>query len=361
MNDLDKFLQEVGAQPADQSTGQPTNELDAFLREVGAQEVKSPDRYTAMESGIEGARQGATLGFADELTAALGAGADWLFHDEPFLKGYESLRDAYRQESQQKQQEHPGAYMTGQVVGALPSAIATGGLMGTTAKGAAMIGGAEGGLAGAGYSEAENVGDLATDIAKGAGTGAALGAVGQKAIDAVSGLARAPGKTKELTAEVLTHKQMTDSLYDELARKAKAAGGDTSKYGLGPEKGGWKEYLKTGVEGVVQDVTRGEAKGMPLLTGLATGSLPAYAATRAVQAISKKHGKEIIRWTLGEINDWAKKLEIPKESIQKFQKTLKDAYNRSPQSMIAADYILQEQNADYRRLKRETAGSETEE
>jgi hypothetical protein len=124
------------------------------------------------ESGLRGLAQGASLGFADEITGA----AESLFTDKTYEQARNESRDAYKQ----AQEANPLTYGAGELGGAIGTAFIPGLGAASGAKLAAVAGKAalQGGIAGLGNSEAESVGDMARDAAVGAGTGAAGGAIG---------------------------------------------------------------------------------------------------------------------------------------------------------------------------------------
>lgn len=111
--------------------------------------------------------QGATLGWADEAEArvrsALGGG------------NYEQIRDEVRTKIKNYKQDNPSA--TGyEIAGAIIPAIAAAMTYPVTGMaGVAGVGALEGGVMGAGYSEAETGQQLAGDIATGTGIGAVMG------------------------------------------------------------------------------------------------------------------------------------------------------------------------------------------
>lgn len=163
-----------------------------------------------LESAGRGYAQGTTLGFGDEVSAAIGA----LFPtetdeamDRGFLDRYKLQRDDIRKENLEARKANPFTYGAGEVAGGvatsfLPAAGVTKGVKGLktvgqlgtqSAKAAAKVGAAYGGAAGLGLSEAdltepslENVGKAALDTAVGAGLGGAAGAAGFKLGDKVS-------------------------------------------------------------------------------------------------------------------------------------------------------------------------------
>lgn len=138
------------------------------------------------ESAIRGAAQGATMGFADEATAALVA---------PFSdKTYQEVRDESRAKYAAAQEANPGTYLAGELAGGIGTAVAPAigiarGVKGLTAaerlaatqKATAAskigksvgVGTGVGGVSGVGYSSEEKIGDIASDAA----TSAAIGGI----------------------------------------------------------------------------------------------------------------------------------------------------------------------------------------
>jgi len=152
---------------------------------IAARLARSP------ESAARGAAQLPTLGFQDELTAAAGALLPPTETDVETGRGgyfsgmadrYRLVRDAERQAAAEALEEDPVAYFTGGALASVPQMIATGGLA-AAGKGAAAttarlgtLGAVEGGVAGAGFSEATSAGELVQDIASGTTFGVTLGA-----------------------------------------------------------------------------------------------------------------------------------------------------------------------------------------
>jgi hypothetical protein len=130
---------------------------------------KNKDRLSTLEAALEGVGQGASFGFAEELTAPFAAGAAILSGDAPKEAGesemdrlsrlMQSYRDIARERTKTAETESPGTFFTGALAGGflLPGAAgarATSGfgkvLKGTaTGAGFGFVGGAgtaEGGL-----------------------------------------------------------------------------------------------------------------------------------------------------------------------------------------------------------------------
>jgi hypothetical protein len=123
-----------------------------------------------VESAIRGLAQGASFGFADELTA-LGESA---FTPKTYQQALAESRANYKS----AEEANPATYMGSDVVGSVLPAIATGGLglTGLAGRGVARMaasGALQGGLRGAG--DAPTMSDIPSEVAKGAGIGAVTG------------------------------------------------------------------------------------------------------------------------------------------------------------------------------------------
>lgn len=246
-NDAPPSEDELGVQPVEQA--QPS----AALPEEAQGAVWSSSAPTEDElngpapqtSGLEalgrGYAQGITGGWGDELSARFEQGiaeaADFLgLQDEELSKiydqkTYEDLRDEYRKQNQQAQQDHAGLYGTGLVAGGLQQAVIPGAGI---AKGAGALKTAgmlatQGAVSGAGFSDApvEST-QFLEDTATGAGMNLALGGA----------IAGAPGVIKAASPYVKPALQKSGQVIKE---GAEAIGLPTAV-----EKG--KDLLKTGVE-----------------------------------------------------------------------------------------------------------------
>lgn len=125
-----------------------------------------------VEAGVRGAAQGATLGFADEITAALEAAATG--------KKYTTARDESRANYRAAEAAHPIAYGAGELAGGVGSAVVpVGGALKAVGLGAKAVEGAEALGTGA---------RVAHDVATGAGFGAASAAGSSEAgVDSKAG------------------------------------------------------------------------------------------------------------------------------------------------------------------------------
>lgn len=143
-------------------------------------------KSSGLEAFGRGAAQGATFGFADELSGGAQAGLDYLGNTDTDLKAaYEKYRNAARERDELTQAEHPALALGGNVIGSAINALVTGGVGGEATLAEIMGRGAASGVAaGYGYSNKEDALGQAGDAAKGGLWGAALGgashAIGEK-------------------------------------------------------------------------------------------------------------------------------------------------------------------------------------
>lgn len=167
-----------------QSSGEPEEEFDPDEYLKGPKEAS----FTEMQSGLLGAAQGASLGFADELEGAVKAGYEKLtdLDKQDFTKQYGKHRDVARSRYEKASRENPKSFMAGEVGGGVATALVPGLGGASVGKMAAM-----GGLQAAGLSKAEplknpeGLGQFAKDVAG----GAALGGAAQYGISKLDKLA----------------------------------------------------------------------------------------------------------------------------------------------------------------------------
>lgn len=155
--------------------------------------------------------KGLTFGFSDELAGLAGASVNsiaGLFGGgtgESFGEAYKGTRDAARYNEENFAKRNPTAALAGEVGGGLLTgglgAARVGALKGGQSLGKlAAVGGTEGAIQGAGYSDADllqgDIGGLLGDTATGGALGAGLGAAAPKLLGAVgSGAQRAAKAT----------------------------------------------------------------------------------------------------------------------------------------------------------------------
>lgn len=166
-------------QMAQLDSQEPTREKKFISdTEMEALDQSQESGPTKTESLVRGAAQGATLGFADEISG----GVESLWekakgNPTEFGKLYKKHRDESRANFKQAQEENPKSYMTGEIGGGLATAVIPGL---NVAKGGATLakavdqGARLGALAATGYSEANNMKDYAKDLTLGTATGAVL-------------------------------------------------------------------------------------------------------------------------------------------------------------------------------------------
>lgn len=153
------------------------------------------------ESALRGVAQGGTLGFADEISG--GAEALWEAakgNPKTFGELYKTLRDESRKNFDDAKKANPKTYLAGEIGGAVGSAflpglnIAKGATLANVAAKSALAGG----IAGAGFSNADNAAGVAKDAATGAAVGGGIGVAGHLAAPYVGKAAKyVGGKLKE--------------------------------------------------------------------------------------------------------------------------------------------------------------------
>lgn len=153
----------------DSELEQVANYIDTYQATSKAQE---PEDISKTESFLRGAAQGASFGFADELTAK----TESLLSDKEYEQALAESREAYKA----AEEANPMTSFAGNIAGgvAIPvpllGAAATGATTAAKAGKLALAGAGMGAVAGVGTSEAEK---LSADTAKEAASGAVAGAL----------------------------------------------------------------------------------------------------------------------------------------------------------------------------------------
>ncbi len=161
-----------------------------FISDDDMADLESKSDVSPLESGTRGLAQGASLGFADEITG--GVEAMWeSAKGDPATFGelYKRSRDESRQNYESAKNANPGTYTTGEIGGAIGTAFIPGLNAANGARLATLVGKGAlvGGTAGLGNSTEEDVGGMIKDTATGAALGGALSGVIGKAAPYVAG------------------------------------------------------------------------------------------------------------------------------------------------------------------------------
>lgn len=168
---------------------------------------------TKLESAARGAAQGITMGYADEMAGALGAGKDVITGKSSIKdvgQSYKKNRDESREEYAKAEADNPMTYKAGDAAGTVGSFFIPGLNAVKGVKGAAALGA----LAGVGRSAAEDAGGLAKDAAVGGALGAVGGSVAEKVAPKFANLAQKMGmKQAPLTAEEELRRQINPDLF----------------------------------------------------------------------------------------------------------------------------------------------------
>jgi hypothetical protein len=208
-----------------QSQSSTSSSNDGPWNNYKAPEGMSRNKNTEVESALQGAAQGVSFGFADEIEG-VGRAVKAAYEDpskrniKALGNSYKDFRDAARARYEMARADNPGSYTTGEVVGTIGSGFIPGlGLLNAT-KGIGITSklikaGQAGAIAGAGTSNADltqgDFGGLATD----AGVGAAAGAVTQGAISGAGKVLQnlTPNNVAKKTANVFlnTPEQITET------------------------------------------------------------------------------------------------------------------------------------------------------
>jgi hypothetical protein len=167
------------------------------LSSISDYQVESPaiqkEAPSAFESGIRGAAQGASFGFADEIQAALQSAVT--------PEDYETVVARIRDQYKSAEAANPGTYFTGNIAGGLViPGLGTAGLVGKGAKLGKQLATAvgSGALTSVGVSESSDAKELVKEGIIGAGIGlGTAGLVGgvSKLAQSVKGAGQALGKT----------------------------------------------------------------------------------------------------------------------------------------------------------------------
>lgn len=215
-SDFDDAQEQVESKPAQASSYDLSDfdDVPSIVEQSVASTSEAIPEAPMSKSLLGGLQMGTSLGFADELAGLSGAlGAKSVGDEQAFGDLYKQARDEARQEYEMLRAANPKTFGAAEIAGGLvlPGAGAGAGLGTRLAAGATT-----GGLAGAGYSEAENLSGLAKDTALG-------GVLGGSIAGLAPTLARAAGKS---ASNIKTA---------PIASGIGAGVGGTAGYILGPE------------------------------------------------------------------------------------------------------------------------------
>lgn len=185
-----------------QAVEEPGGDAESFLPPR-----KEPEKSGAGQAGLLGGAQGASFGFADELTGAAGA----IFHSAPVRalrkatgimapyegehvpasagEAYEEVRDSARADLEQSRKDHPVITTGSEIATSLVNPVKLGPTGGATTAGRVLRTGARGAAEGATYaagaSTEGSAGGILRDTLKGGVIGAGAGTAGALAGEAV--------------------------------------------------------------------------------------------------------------------------------------------------------------------------------
>lgn len=325
------------------------------LTPPGLGTVEGPDAapISTMEAAGRGFRQGGSLGFADEMGAGFGAGLDVAFGDAKmadFGDNYRSLRDEYRDEETKAAAYHPVAYGAGNVAGmALPMALTggTGGLVQGTAKMGAVG-------AGMGAGEAEEMSDIPKEALIGGALTAAGGAVGHGVgtltTKALQGMNRGgswlAGKGADKAANMVPDSALNTGVLD----------------GIKLGEYGWKNFAKDAVVETAKDIGKLSSKRLSVgdlmmagagagMTGGPWGALMGAAAGSVRTGVGKAVKKKIQHSGTHHLANMEEALLRNVDRLGKYAMHIKSAAARGGGAVASTDYMLQQRDEDYRKLR----------
>lgn len=339
-----------------------------------------PPEISELQSGLRGAAQGASLGFADEITGGTEALLEKAKgNPQALLDLYRKSRDESRANFDAAQKANPGSYMGGELGGSLATAFVPGLNIAKGASLAARAGMASGlgGLSGLGMSNADNAFDLLADTGTGALAGGLFQGVGEKLVAPLAGKvgswfadkgpAKALGKVvanipEEATARYLENPKAVNSAKSlgELSEKITSQGEDSvlkkirqnasefsqeSFDSLKPEGGIKKDELLGILEGLKDSQKTGGAL-------IGEGQSSAYSALENLSGqIGQLESDEISQSLM-------KRLIQNLDSNTNWQNPEAGAKNEAFKKVRTfLDQSLKDQNPNYKKIMEDTAES----
>ncbi len=281
-----------------------------------------------LESGVRGAAQGLTSGFADELVGGVKAIPELLDGTEAYKAEYEKQRDAERLANKLAQEANPATYMTSELASGVGSFFIPGLNVAKAAKGASLAtkaiqgaksGAALGALSGAGYSEGDTAGQVLMDTAIGGTIGAATGGV-------IPAIPAAFNAAKQLTSPVA--KKATGLLtnnFEILEDAGTAAKAGMEGISVVGRKA--KDTINTNIEetvkGIVKILNKSKDKASKeigtALNKMVKSDIPGEALVNDTQALLDQAKKTANDATKEVISNTENKLNEYKKIIQELQ------------------------------------------
>ena len=142
-------------------------------REMLKERQRDLNSASIPESMVRGFAQGATLGYADEISGAVESLFKTNDSIDDLKEGYKRFRDESRANFAKAEKDNPKSYMASEIAGGLGTFVIPGAnaMKGASLAQVAKHGTKLGALTGYGYSEADNLPETAMDVATGAATG----------------------------------------------------------------------------------------------------------------------------------------------------------------------------------------------
>lgn len=307
---------------------------------------EEPQETSQLESGARGLAQGASFGYADEITGGLEALYDVATTDKELSDlgdVYEQRRDESRANYAQAEEDNPLTYGAGQIGGAVGTAFVPG--LGGASLGKLAV---QGAAHASGASEADNMADLAKDTAIGAGTGLALGGAGKLVSKGASAIGRAGKEIIEDVATAPITKGASDGVMGMLPKALKTVGKYGDKFDDVFSSLTKKAVGKTGNETVDTVLNQAAKKGSYFIPGVGK----AVAAADAASAVPGA-AQATAQFT-------TKGLEKLAPYMGKFGPLINKAAQRGGNSLAASHFVLQQTSEEYRKALEEAQGKNDE-
>ena len=242
-------------------------------------EQEEPEKYNDLATAAHGVGQSATFGFSDEI---YGRYRDWVHGED-----YETARDRYRAELEERKREDPLAYGAGELTGGF---LLPGGTFAGLARGASNLSrvarlgriagasAAEGALAGYGYSDDGSVGDVVQGAVGGALLGPAMAyglpAAGNLAGAGVRAVRRTPDdKVRDALSPLLTP-QVVDN-YEALGSRGMLLDASDELMGLAGAAKDTSSAASTRLTNAINTRERGAQRAVTDIVSEASGTNPA--------------------------------------------------------------------------------------
>jgi hypothetical protein len=318
--DPDAFLGAAPAKPAPVAAPAGGFDPDAFVGAPAEAPAAPAPEPSGIEAAARGLKQGATLGFGDELTGAI----ESLFSD----KTYRQARDEARANDKAAQAAHPLLYGAGELGGGVATSFIPGlgiakgaGALATAGKAALT-----GAISGVGNSEKEDIGGLAEDAAaSGALSGVTAGVLGKVVRGAPERVEkRLLGNITE-GATATQRDRVVGRAGSKAAEVLEAIKGDRAIAKAGDNPHQLLPAIENAIENTGQGLDKAIDRGAPILVSDVLGKVENVA-----QKLAGDPGKaDAARAVMSKANDvleaWGNRTHVTPQEVRVLAKDIGDA------------------------------------